>query len=217
MPTDKLSPIKFPDDYHADQSEQKIKLLLDGENLQPQINASKAEARNSLRWGAFIIILTLLTSIGIAVVSKRDTHAIGTSVNAICCNGQVVQSQGINPLYDYSIYGFIVISLTGLGLGWVLVKHYVATSKKVISLNDQRQLLNELRATWEMSKGLADWVEKEPKSTVRDKKVTSKTEDSKNSSQVEEGKSTTKGKEYSYPRQLAQQQIIETLLSRISK
>jgi hypothetical protein len=217
MEEGKDSPIRFPENYNSDQSEQKIKLLLEGNNLQAQIDGSKSEARNSMRWGVFVIVIALLTIIGLAIVSKRDAHTISITTESFCCNGKIVQSSGCCPLYDFAIYGFIFLSLVGLAIGWILMQHYVAASKKVMEINDQRQTLAELQAAWEMTKGLADWAEQEPETIIQEKKKSySKPEESRVAEIIEE-KTTTKGKEYSFHRQRAQQQIIETLLSRISK
>jgi hypothetical protein len=214
---DKFRP---PKGYVQAESEQKIKSLFEDNKLQSLIKESKSVAIISLRWGIFIIILALITLIALAFISKRDS---ATNANeCACCNGKITCFNVCCSSYDLSIYGFMFVAIMGLGIGVILIRHYVAASKKANDLNEQYLTISELQVAWEMSKGLADWIENEPETRIEEKKYSKESKDSKevkDESQTEPAITTftTKGKEYSYPRQRAQQQVIETLLSRSSK
>ncbi len=213
---DKFGP---PVEYVQAESEQKLKSLFEDNKLQSLIKESKSIAIISLRWGIFIIVLALITLIALTFISKRDSATNATATECACCNGKITCFNVCCSTYDLSIYGFMFVAIIGLGIGVILIRHYVAASKKANDLNDQHLTISELQVAWEMSKGLADWIENEPETKVEEKKnveLKSKEGDASKANQTDE-KVTTKGKGYSFPRQRAQQQIIETLLSRSSK
>ncbi len=214
-----LQPLNFPEDYNPDQSEQKIKSLFEDNKLQSLINESKSAAVISIRWGIFIIVVAFITLIALAFITKRDSDTNAIATECACCNGKITCFNGCCSTYDLSIYGFMFVAIIGLGIGVILIRHYVAASKKATDLNDHHLTIRELQVAWEMAKGLADWIENEPETKVEEKKsaqIKSKEEDTSKPNLADE-KITTKGKGYSFPRQRAQQQIIETLLSRNSK
>lgn len=215
-----MDPIKFPQSYKQDESENKIKSLiedLERDKLPTLLANSKSDAAKSLRWGVIIIVLSLVALIALAFISKREPTSNSSVSECACSNGKLTCATGCCPLYDWSIYGFVLVALIGLGLGWILLKNYVTASKKISELNDRYFALSDLRVVWEMSKGLADWVEGEPETITEETKnqePKAKQEGGGNTS-TSETKKTIKGKEYAFPRQRAQQQIIETLLARI--
>ncbi|MBI3219076.1 MAG: hypothetical protein HYZ44_06170 [Bacteroidetes bacterium] len=216
QPTENIqvNPIKFPTDFNPTDNESKLAELFRNELLAKQINDTTSIASRSIRWAAFIIIISLAAMVAMAFVSRKSE--MPPAQEYFCCNNKLTYTGGFS-MYDYSIYGFIALSIFGVGIGWVLVQNYVSATKKVASLIDQYEMTRSLQVAWEMSKGLADWSESVPKSEVIDQKTTEIDSKSPDSSKVVDGKTVNKGVEYTYPRQRAQQQIIETILSKIGR
>ncbi len=216
QPTEKIqtNPIKFPIDFNPTDNESKLTELFRNELLNEQIKESTSIASRSIRWATLIILISFGAIVAVSFVSKKSE--MPPAQEYLCCNNKLAYIGG-SSMYDYSIYGFIALSIFGLGIGWMLVQNYVSSTKKIASLVDQYEVTRSLQVAWEMSKGLADWSENVPKSTVVDSKTTEPDVKSSERIIVVDGKTVTKEVEYAYPRQRAQQQIIEAILSKIGR
>ncbi|MCE2935511.1 MAG: hypothetical protein ACK5V5_12780 [Cyclobacteriaceae bacterium] len=164
--------------------------------------ARKHSAR-SLYLGLAVLLVSLAALVIILFTTKRPEPAGNRLTPVDCCENdkaKILQCPACGG-YDPLVYVALVVLVISSAGGVALLRTAARTAKRATDLEDDRLALRDARLAWELSRGLPDWMEKEPKSTTTEPN----------------GRKITRGREYSFPRQRTQQQIVEGLMGRISK
>jgi len=147
--------------------------------VKQQISSLNPQYMRAFWLGTLLVIVPLLASIGI--VYWWETH----------CR-------------DWPFYA-VVISAIAMLAGFVFVAKSGSINKRLGKCEADLRFLLDLDVALKMAEQLPRYVQKEPKTTIRENQGTPT------------AKETEKAPDYMFPRQQAQRQILETILSRHAK
>ena len=144
-----------------------------------------------------IAFITLLIASAITFYITHETKRPETSTTT--------------ALYDTSVYGFLSVAALSFFISIILFKVYASTLKKDEGFQRELISMRDIEIAWELSKELPDEIEKQQGVIER---TIEKEHDAHGKVSKETIKEIPKAKETSFPKQRAQQEIIEALISK---
>jgi hypothetical protein len=164
----------------------------------------RRQIRAGANWSLWLGTITLLIAIGFTgwiakemcyeqpqPIYKCSTDKAGAMQP--CCAGGY-QS------YDASIYAFLALAALGFGVSFLLIRSYASAAKQEVSFQRELITMKDIEVAYEISKALPDELVKQE--MIKEKKGDGDGDDRNIKS------------DKLFPKVKAQQQIIETLLSK---